>query len=217
MSEQLNKGHFEGAIHLRQIRITDYDDLVNLQGKCFPGMKPWVKEQIQSQLEIFPEGQQCIEFQAAVIGSSSSLVIDFDSYGEKHNWRDIADAGFIRNHNPDGETLYGIEIMVDPEYQGRGLARRLYDARKQLAIERNLKQIILGGRIPGYAEHSATLSAEEYIAKVIQKDIFDPVLTVQFSNGFSLKRLLPAYMTSDKESQGYATLLEWHNPHFRPK
>ena len=30
----------------------------------------------------------------------------------------------------EGNTLYGIEIMVDPEFRGLRLARRLYDARK---------------------------------------------------------------------------------------
>ncbi len=217
MSEQADKRQFTEEITLRPIRMSDYDQLVTLQGKCFPGMKPWAREQIQSQLEIFQEGQICVDFRDAVIASSSSLIVNFDSYNEEHSWRDIADGGFIRNHNAEGETLYGIEIMVDPGYQGRGLARKLYDARKQLAVTQNLKRIILGGRIPGYAEHSSALSVEEYIAKVIQKDIFDPVLTVQFSNGFSLKRLIPAYMTSDKESQGYATLLEWQNPQHRPK
>ena len=71
-------------------------------------------------------------------------------YAEWHDWREIADGGFIRNHNTEGNTLYGIEIMVDPEYRGMRLARRLYDARKKLAREKNLMRIVLGGRIPGF-------------------------------------------------------------------
>ena len=41
--------------------------------------------------------------------------------------------------------------MVHPNYRGLKLARRLYDARKQLAREKNLMRIVVGGRIPGYA------------------------------------------------------------------
>jgi len=177
-------------ILVRPVKLEDYDQLIVLQQKCFAGMKPWTKEQIESQLRVFPEGQICIEYQGKVVASSSSLIIDFNLYGEKHNWRDVADAGFIRNHNPEGETLYGIEIMVDPSFRGMKLARRLYDGRKRLAREKNLMRIILGGRIPGFTDHAKKMSAREYVDKVILKELVDPVLTTQLSNGFVLKRLI---------------------------
>ncbi|GJQ20919.1 MAG: hydrolase [Bacteroidia bacterium] len=207
---------FEKKITVRKIRLEDYDRLVALQLKCFPGMKPWTREQIESQLAIFPEGQICVEYEGLIVASSSSLIIDFDLYGEKHSWRDIADGGFIRNHNPEGDTLYGIEIMVDPQFRGMKLARRLYEARKELARSRNLMRIVLGGRIPGYAANASKMSEREYVDKVIHKELVDPVLTTQLSNGFVLKRLIPSYMDSDKESGGYATLLEWTNLDYRP-
>jgi len=207
---------FEKQIIVRQIRLEDYDQLVELQLKCFPGMKPWKREQIQSQLETFPEGQICIEYEGAVVASSSSLILDFALYSEWHNWREITDEGFIRNHNSEGNTLYGIEIMVDPRFRGMRLARRLYDARKMLTRERNLMRIILGGRIPGYGAHKDQMTAREYVEKVISKTLYDPVLTTQLSNGFVLKRLLKSYMVADKESAGYATLLEWTNIDFQP-
>jgi predicted amidohydrolase/GNAT superfamily N-acetyltransferase len=179
-------------------------------------MKPWRKEQIESQLKTFPEGQICIEYEDRIVASSSSLILDFPLYDEWHSWREIADDGFIRNHNPEGTTLYGIEIMVDPDYRGMKLARRLYEARKRLARERNLMRIVLGGRIPGYAKYAETMTSRDYVEKVISKELVDPVLTTQLSNGFVLKRLLQEYMTSDQESQGYATLLEWTNLDYQP-
>jgi predicted amidohydrolase len=112
--------------------------------------------------------------------------------------------------------MYGIEIMVDSEYRGLRLARRLYDARKQLAKRMNLMRIILGGRIPGYAQHADEMSARQYVEKVISKNLVDPVLTTQLSNGFVLKRLLPDYLSSDQESKGYATFLEWTNIDYVP-
>jgi predicted amidohydrolase/ribosomal protein S18 acetylase RimI-like enzyme len=208
---------FEKKIVVRAIRLTDHESIVQLQLKCFPGMKPWTREQLESQLSIFPEGQICLEYEGRVVASSSSLILDFDEYAEWHSWREIADRGFIRNHDPDGETLYGIEIMVDPEFRGLRLARRLYDARKRLAQERNLRRIILGGRIPGYGKYADQMSAREYVDKVINKALVDPVLTTQLSNGFVLKRLIPNYLTSDTESRGYATFLEWTNLDYAPE
>ncbi|MEP7271612.1 MAG: hypothetical protein ABI882_08900 [Acidobacteriota bacterium] len=40
-------------------------------------MEPWTKEQFDSQLEIFPEGQFCVEYQGLLVASASSLILDF--------------------------------------------------------------------------------------------------------------------------------------------
>ena len=207
---------FEKKILVRQLRTEDFDQIVQLQLKCFPGMKPWTREQIASQLQIFPEGQLCVEYDQKIVASSSSLILDFAMYGEYHTWGDISNKGYITNHHPEGNTLYGIEIMVDPEYRGMKLARRLYDDRKRLAIERNLMRIVLGGRIPGYGKYAKEMSAREYVDKVMQKVLVDPVLTTQLANGFVLKRLIGSYMESDEESKGHATLLEWSNLDYSP-
>ncbi len=45
-------------------------------------------------------------------------------------------------------------------------------------------RIVVGGRIPGYAAHADKMTAREYIEKVMNKTLFDPVLTTQLSNGF---------------------------------
>ncbi len=208
--------NFEKKIIVRPLKPEDYKDLTDLQLKCFPGMKPWSWEQFESQLSIFPEGQIGVIFESKLVASSSSLILNFDLYSEWHSWREIADNGFIRNHDPNGDTLYGIEIMVDPEFRGLRLARRLYEARKKIAREHNLMRIILGGRIPGYGKYADQMSAREYVEKVIDKKLIDPVLTTQLSNGFILKRLIPDYLTSDAESRGYATFLEWTNLDYVP-
>ncbi len=207
---------FEKNIVVRPIVIDDFDKLTALQLKCFPGMKPWMRDQLESQLTLFPDGQICIEYENKLVASSSSLILDFSLYSEWHSWKEIADNGYIRNHTPEGNTLYGIEIMVDPEYRGMRLARRLYEARKTIAKKFNLMRIILGGRIPGYSTYADQMTAREYVQKVIDKSLVDPVLTTQLSNGFVLKRLIPNYMTADGESKGYATFLEWTNLDYVP-
>lgn len=213
---KINTKDFEKKVIVRPLRIEDYEAVTELQKKCFPGMKTWSLEQFTSQITIFNEGQICVEYNNRIVASSSSLVLDFSLYSEWQSWTEIADSGFIRNHNPSGNTLYGIEIMVDPEFRGLKLARRLYDARKELAKKMNLMRIIIGGRIPGYGKHAHEMTAREYVDKVIQKILIDPVLTTQISNGFVLKRLIPNYLTSDEDSKGYATFLEWTNIDYVP-
>ena len=196
---------------MRRLRLDDFEALVEMQTKCFPGMATWTRDQIESQLAVFPEGQLCIEVDGKVAASSSSLILEFDLNLAWHDWKVVADKGYMRNHNPSGDTLYGIEIMVDPEFRGMKLSRRLYDARKQLCRDRNLARIIIGGRIPGYGEHAREMSAREYVERVIDKTFVDPVLTAQIANGFVLQGLIPDYMPSDTDSRGYATYCEWLN------
>ncbi|MBN2369083.1 MAG: carbon-nitrogen hydrolase family protein [Vicinamibacteria bacterium] len=202
---------FEHKIVLRTLKSADLDAVMRMQLQCFPGMRPWSREQFESQLRIFPEGQLGVDYEGRLVASSSSLIVDFSQHSEWHNWKQISDDGYIRNHDLEGDTLYGIEIMVDPELRGLRLSRRLYDARKQIARERNLARIIIGGRIPGYGRHAAEMCAREYVEKVMNKTLVDPVLTTQTANGFVLKALIPDYFPADSDSRGFATFLEWTN------
>jgi len=211
VTKPINLEDFETHVVVRQLTPEDFDDLITLQRACFPGMLVWEREQIESQIQRFPEGQLCVEYEGELVASSSSLIVDSDRYSEWHNWKEIADGGLIRNHTPDGDTLYGIEMMVHPEYRGYRLSRRMYDARKRLAKAKNLARIMIGGRIPGYHAHADDMTAGEYVEAVMRKSIYDPVLTAQVSNGFDLKGLIPNYLPGDKASLGYATFLEWVN------
>jgi predicted amidohydrolase/ribosomal protein S18 acetylase RimI-like enzyme len=213
---KLDLKQFEQTVIVRTLRLSDFEEVVALQRVCFPGMDTWTREQFQSQLTIFREGQIGVEYNGQLVASSSSLILDFELYKNWHNYDDITDNGYIRNHRPDGKTLYGIEIMVDPEYRGLKLARRLYDARKKLAHELNLMRIVVGGRIPGYAPHASQMTPREYIDKVLSKDLFDPILTTQLANGFAIKRLIPGYLNTDADSKGYAAFLEWANLDYVP-
>jgi len=212
VTRRADTGDLSGKrVELRPLQPGDFDDLVAMQLRCFPGMKPWLREQFDSQLAIFPEGQRCITVDGRLVASSASLIVDYSDYSDWTNWYEICDRGYIRNHDPEGDTLYGIEIMVDPSMRGMKLARRLYEARKELCRQRNLTRMVIGGRIPGYAAHRERMTAREYIDKVMDKTLYDPVLTTQLANGFQLKELVPDYMPSDEDSAGWATCMEWPN------
>ncbi len=209
--EPLDLADYECQVVLRNLTMDDYPALIEMQSLCFPGMQTWGRDQIESQLEHFPEGQFCIEIDGRLAASASSLILNYAPDLEWHNWSAVSDNGYIRNHQPKGDTLYGIEIMVHPDFRGMKLTRRLYQARKELCRERNLSRIIIAGRIPGYHLHADKMAASEYIELVKEKAIYDPVLTAQLSNGFSVEGLIPNYLPSDHESCGYATFLQWKN------
>jgi predicted amidohydrolase/GNAT superfamily N-acetyltransferase len=204
-------------LKLRRLRLNDFEAITRMQLESFPGMKPWSKEQFTNLVTIFPQGQIGIELNGELIASSCSHIINLEDYGEDHSWNTLTAHGMITNHNPKGDTLYGIEIMVSPKHRGMKLSRRLYEARQKLAKELNLKRIAIGGRIPNFYKYAPKITAEQYVEKVRDKKIYDPVLTAQLANGFVLVRLLPNYLPNDKESMGYATFLEWTNYLYKPR
>ena len=203
---------FEQRLRLRPLTNDDYEAVVALQLKCFPGMEPWTKHEWRNLTTRFPAGQLGITAEdEGLIATCSSLIVDSGDVVDWYDWLSVCDGGNIRNHDPSGDTLYGIEMQVDPQWRGYRLSRRLYEARKELCRSHNLARIVIGGRIPGYKEHAEEMTAREYVDAVMERRLFDPVLTSQLANGFVLKRIITDYMPSDEDSAGYATELEWTN------
>jgi predicted amidohydrolase/ribosomal protein S18 acetylase RimI-like enzyme len=206
-------------INLRNLQVTDYDDLLEIMSFVYSniGDSSWSYEQIQNLLRIFPEGQICIEDNGKMVACALSLVVDYAKYGDNHTYEQITGNYNFTTHDEDGDVMYGIDVFVHADYQGLRLGRRLYDARKEICENLNLKGIILGGRIPGYKKYAAELTPRVYIDLVKQKEIYDPILTFQLSNDFHVIKILTNYLPDDTESQAYATLLEWNNIYYIEK
>ncbi len=197
---------------LRNLILEDYENLAVLMEHVYDNLGgAWKKEQYISQITHFPEGQIVIEDNGVLIAAALSMVVDYSRFGDVHTYAEITGGGYLTNHDPEGDTLYGVDIFVHPKYRGLRLGRRLYDARKELCQKLNLRRFIAGGRIPGYAKYADNLTPVRYIEEVKSREIFDPVLSFQLANGFHVRKLLTNYLPIDKESLGFATLLEWVN------
>ena len=200
------------------MRPEDYPDVKVLMNEVYKDYDgAWPETIYQAQLAAFPQGQICIEDKGRVIATAFTIIVDYQKFGDYHTWEEITGDAYLTTHDPKGDVLYGVDVMVSGEYRGLRLGRRLYEARKELCRNLNLKSIMAGGRIPNYREYAGTMTPEEYIDAVKAKDVHDPALSFQLSNGFEVKRLLRAYWPEDKESMGYATLLQWHNIHYDPE
>lgn len=206
----------EPRLIVRELEPADYDAVAALQRKGFPDLEPWTREQFQSQLRTFNEGQMGIDLDGRLVAISASLIIDSDDLDDHHTFSEVSDKGFIRNHDEEGDSLYGIDIVVDPEFRGLRLARRLYDERKRLISDRNLRRMVIAGRMPGYQKHKADYTPEQYVKAVVRKEFEDPVITAQLSNNFVIVSVLKGYLPNDKESCTHAVLMQWLNTDYVP-
>jgi hypothetical protein len=96
--------------------LDDVAAVIELQERAFPGQPPWRLDQLARHLQVFPEGQLVVSgTDGRLLGSASSLLIDWDDYAESANWSSITGDGTFDTHNPLGKTLYGADMGVDPE------------------------------------------------------------------------------------------------------
>lgn len=207
----------EHKLNLRNLREGDYADIKEIMDRVYSGFGgAWPEKKFGAQLTVFPEGQICIEDHGKVVAAAFAVVVDYDKFGDQHTCGEITGDVYLTTHDPLGDVLYGVDVFVSPDYRGLRLGRRLYEVRKELCQRLNLRAIVVGGRIPNYKKYSAELTPQQYIEQVKRKEIYDSILTFQLSNDFEVKQVLIDYLPEDKESKGYATLLQWHNLYYDP-
>ncbi|RTR27104.1 GNAT family N-acetyltransferase [Robertmurraya yapensis] len=200
---------------IRNYNTNDFDELIQIQAECFPPPFPselwWNKEQLTNHTTLFPEGALCMEIEGELAGSLTGLLVHFDPNHPQHTWEEVTDSGYIRNHQPDGNTLYIVDISVRPKYRKLGLGKLMMQAMYHLVIQKSLDRLLGGGRMPGYHKFAESLRAEQYVNEVVKGEIKDPVITFLLRCGRTPLTIVENYL-DDEESHNYAVLMEWKNP-----
>ena len=184
------------------------------QRTCYPTLAEYelmTEEHFASHLRLFPEGQHVALDGDRVVGQSSTFQISGEVVFAPHRFHDMMAAGFVTNHDPHGEWLYGADMSVHPDYRGRGLAGKLYAARKELIRRLNLRGMVAGGMLPGYNRHKDAMTVEEYVDRVSRGELSDPTLTPQLRSGFVVRGVLRDYI-DDAAITPHASLIVWENP-----
>ncbi|EKN71694.1 GCN5-like N-acetyltransferase [Neobacillus bataviensis LMG 21833] len=202
-------------VTIRNYTLDDFDQLIEIQSECFPPPFPaelwWNKEQLTNHVTIFQEGALCCEIEGKLAGSLTGLCVDFDPKNLNHSWEEITDNGYIRSHNPNGDTLYIVDISVRPKYRKLGIGKLMMQAMYHVVIEKGYKRLLGGGRMPGYHKVADKLTPEKYLAEVVRGDTNDPVISFLLRTGRVPIGIAKNYL-DDVESCNNAALMEWKNP-----
>lgn len=200
---------------IRPATIKDIDAIVEMTKRVYPKQSPYSKDMIRAQIAKYPIGQIVAEYNKEIAGYCSTFKVSGDIALKQHNWVEITGNGYATRHDDKGDYLYGLEVCVDPEFRNLRIGQRLYNERKRICYDDELKGIVFGGRLPGYAKRAKKFSKpEEYLEAVKNKKIRDKVASFQMRNGFEVIGVLKNYLADDKDSLGFAAHMLWENPKY---
>jgi len=241
-----NEKRMRKKIKVRKARIDDLEDILLVEKEAWPKGLRASQKMYESRLETFPQGTFVAKVNGKIEGVVVTEILNSELINHIRTWNEVTDNGYIRNtHNPEGDTVYGVNLSVSPSAQKR-VAITLLEVVGKLAIEYNLKQGLLGGRIPGFAKYfkqycqqknlpAYALHADRSLVsdnEVIDYEGIDKVaqeyLWAATSHGRALDSEIGFYKKlglepikllpdyiEDPQSLNYGVLFCWSNPFYR--
>lgn len=193
--------HDRSLVRIRRTRPNDIEPILALARKAYPGLKTLAREQIESQIQQFPEGQILAEDRnmGQILGASGNLVIPSDRYKLTASWNETTANGSFKNHDLKiGRTLMNAFCLVDPQHGQLEVRKRLYRAIIRLGTGTPLKRIRTGIWVPrnGNAASPDASSKDAYqlAQRISRGSTVEPAIATPVSEGFVVLAVIPEYL-----------------------
>jgi len=134
---------------LREVKNADLDRCFEIETSAYAGDEAATKEKILTRIETYPEGFIVLE--------NADEIIGFINAGATHQV-ELSDEAFkeLVGHDPQGQYIVVMSVVIDPKYQGQGFANRLlvdFIERMQALHKAEIYLICQTELIPLYAKH----------------------------------------------------------------
>jgi GNAT superfamily N-acetyltransferase len=199
---------------IRLVEPADYEPIIDICRRVYPNERPYTSEELDDHRRVFPQGQfVAVEVNTmAVAGVHFTLRLRMIDFHIDDPWDVLTAGGSFLDHNPEGPTLYGADIMVHPAHQHHGIAHALTDQARFLVQEQRLWRMVGASRLPGYGKHARAMSIGQYVDMVLSGKLFDPVLSIHMKDGWTVVKPIHGYLQHDEDSAGWAEVIQWVNP-----
>src|SRR5690606_21714601 len=99
-------------IKVRQLSKKDYNDLKSSMAQAYQSLdEVWTRENIVDLIDIFPEGQLCVEVDGRVVACALSLMLNSKKANVYDSYYEIVDDRQCSKQDCDSDVLYGIEVF----------------------------------------------------------------------------------------------------------
>jgi GNAT superfamily N-acetyltransferase len=198
-----------GKYTLRHSLPEDAVQQARLQEIVFPTLSVeelMTAEQYKRHIEVFAEGQMVVLDGDTIIASTTTLQQNY--HKGHHTFLEISDNLWLGTHDPKAHWVYGLDVSVHPDYQGKGIGREIYNARQEVAKQLGCLGQMTAGMPIGFDKVKDQMTIAEYCDKLIKGEIIDPTVTAQTKCGFILVEPLFDYL-DDPRSGNCSVLMYW--------
>ncbi|MBC8099963.1 MAG: GNAT family N-acetyltransferase [Armatimonadetes bacterium] len=173
-------------------------------------------ENLPQVLARFPQGQLAALHQGELVSYAVTMRTMRSPQAAPLAWYDMIGDMTLSQHVPNGDWLYGVDFIVDPQVRRLGIGSKMYQARFDLVKRLNLRGMYAGGMLMGYQRYAHQMTVRDYGEAVISGRLEDPTVTMQMHRGFKPRAVIEAYTTETPACDNAAVLIEWRNPDYRP-
>ena len=198
---------------IRNATPADVGAIIDLSERIYGAGMGYTRDNLLGHINRFPEGQFIAEYEGKAVGHCATFMISSEVAFAPHTWDEITGGGFAARHDPEGDVLYGMDVGVDPDFRRLRIGQRFYRVRQELCQYLELKGIVFGGRMPGYARRAKEYpNPADYVEAVVGSKLKDQVISFQLRQGFEPIGVLKNYLPDDAPSMNHATHMFWKNP-----
>ena len=117
----------KGRITVRQWQEEDIPGIIEchkaVYGELYEDDDLYGRRVYNMQFSAFPEGQFLAEINGKIVGYATSIIVQLDDDEYGYTYQEITGSGTFSTHSYGGDTLYGADIAVHPDFRRRGIAR----------------------------------------------------------------------------------------------
>ncbi len=173
-------------------------------------------EVIDHLAKLYPKGQIVCLLQGKIVGGCLSRVVPYAMYSQAHTQGDCLDTFRFDQDTWFGDSLYGLGVFVDPEYQNLKLGKKLMGMQMQSAFQDNFSCIVGSSRLVNFPAYMHDMDCETYLQKVKEGELFDRALSFHLSNGAQFVNASPNFSPTNFGAEGQGVVLSIPNPLYNP-
>jgi hypothetical protein len=176
--------------------------------------------------DLYPQGQiLCFEANK-LVGLMLSRILPYQKYAQGHTLAFLEDISHFEDDAQNGDCVYGLDIVVHPDYKAFRLGFRLSSLLIDQIETDNFKSFIGVSRVASFAEYANQYTLEEYVTKVLNRQIKDKALSFHMiaCGGLSIIKCIYDFDPKDTASMGCGVLVAFcrvrydaSRPSFKPK
>jgi hypothetical protein len=206
----LNMQMNEVNLEFRPYQASDYLPLKKVMQAAFADIEGAyaTEEEMFLLSELYPRGQIVCLLNGQLIGATLSRIVPSERFRQPHTQADCIDLSTYVSDAAVGDSVYGLDVFVLPDFQNLKIARKIVTLLKKHVFEDNFRFFLGNSRVSGYHQYRDLMEVYSYYELVKSRELYDPALSFHLSCGMEFVCVNPEFSPDDTASAGLGIMLQ---------